>query len=509
MPQTVPLTVRLNRADNVVVTRAPIAAGVRVNEEAVTSRNPIPAGHKIATAAIAAGQPVIKYGQIIGFATQSIEPGEHVHTHNLAMRDFGRDYAMGQDTRPTAYVPEAQRATFQGIVRPDGRVATRNYVGILSTVNCSASVVRFIADTFRGDELRSYGNVDGVVPITHGIGCAADVNGAGIRLLRRTLAGYARNPNMAAVLFVGLGCETNQIDALLEAEGLQRGPRLHTLTIQDIGGTVAAVREGVAWVRRLLPEVNDVHRETVPASKLLLGIECGGSDGYSGITANPAMGAAADELVRQGGTAILGETPEIYGAEHLLTRRAVTPAVGQKIVDMIHWWEEYTAREGGEMDNNPSPGNKEGGLTTILEKSLGAVSKAGTTNLVDAYQFAEAVTAKGMTFMDTPGYDAPSVAGMVAGGANLVCFTTGRGSVFGCKPVPVVKLATNTALYEHMEDDMDVNCGTIVDGQETIEEAGQRIFRLLLEVASGQRTKSEIHGIGADEFVPWHQGAVM
>lgn len=509
MSRNVPLTVRLNRADNVVVARTPIPAGTAIAEEGITCRQLVPAGHKVATTGIAEGQPVFKYGQIIGFATQTIAPGDHVHTHNLEMRDFGRDYAMGQDTRPTQYVPEGERASFQGIVRADGRVATRNYIGVLSTVNCSASVVRYIADVFRGGELAAYGNVDGIVPIVHGMGCATDIHGEGLRLLRRTLAGYARNPNMAAVLFVGLGCETNLIDTLLEEEHLEHGPLLHGLNIQDVGGSVAAVREGVAWIRGVLPAVNDVRRETVPASKLLLGIECGGSDGYSGITANPAMGAAADELVRQGGTAILGETPEIFGAEHLLTRRAVSPAVGQKIVDLIHWWEEYTAREGGEMDNNPSPGNKEGGLTTILEKSLGAVSKAGTTNLVDVYQFAETVTAQGMTFMNTPGYDAPSVAGMVAGGANLVCFTTGRGSVFGCKPVPVIKLATNTALYEHMKDDMDVNCGTIVDGEETIEEAGQRIFRLMLEVASGARTRSEIHGIGADEFVPWSLGAVM
>jgi len=259
----------------------------------------------------------------------------------------------------------------------------------------------------------------------------------------------------------------------------------------------------------MLPEANKANRRPVPVSRLIVGLECGGSDAYSGITANPALGAAADLLVKQGGTVVLGETPEIYGAEHLLTRRAADADVARRLLERIRWWEDYTSRHGGQMDNNPSPGNKAGGLTTIFEKSLGAAAKGGTTRLNEVYEYAEPVTAKGLVFMDTPGYDPASVTGMVAGGANIVCFTTGRGSVFGCKPVPSVKLATTTALYRRMEDDMDINCGKALDGRATIDELGERIFQFIIRTASGRRTKSEELGLGGDEFVPWHIGAVM
>jgi len=281
------------------------------------------------------------------------------------------------------------------------------------------------------------------------------------------------------------------------------------MTIQDKGGTAKAVAEGISLVKEMLPAANRVSRETVPASHIMVGLQCGGSDGYSGITANPALGAAVDLLVRNGGTAILSETPEIYGAEHLLTRRAQSRAVGEKIVERIRWWEEYTARNHGEMNNNPSPGNKAGGLTTILEKSLGAVAKGGTTGLMGVYEYANPVTSKGFVFMDTPGYDPVSATGQVAGGANLICFTTGRGSVYGCKPAPSLKIATNTAMYERMEDDMDFNAGAILDGSVSVHEAGERIFELMLATASGEPSKSERHGFGADEFVPWQLGAVM
>ena len=502
-----PLSIRLHASDNVVVARADILPGTRV--EGVTAAAHAPAGHKISTTRIEKGAPVRKYGQIIGFASVEIAPGDHVHTHNVEFKGFERDYAFGADVTKTDYVPEAQRATWRGVRRPDGRWATRNYIGVLTSVNCSATVARYIAQSFHAGVLAEFPNVDGVVALTHGSGCGMASSGEGYDQLQRTIAGYARHPNFSAVLIVGLGCEANQVGALLKNTGLELSDKLGAFTIQDTGGTAKTVKEGVARIREMLPEANRVKRETAPASALCLGLECGGSDGYSGISANPALGAAADLLVRHGGTASLAETPEIYGAEHLLTRRAVSREVGEKLVAKIRWWEDYTARLKGSMDNNPSPGNKAGGLTTILEKSLGAAAKGGTSNLVDVYGYAEPITAKGFVFMDTPGYDPASITGMVAGGANIVCFTTGRGSVFGCKPVPSLKLATNTALYKRMADDMDINCGSIVDGEKTVQEVGKEIFDLILATASGEKSKSELLGVGDDEFVPWTVGAVM
>jgi len=505
------LTIRLHANDDVVIARAQLVSGTALLDENVTVSGLVPPGHKVATHAIAAGAPVKRYNQIIGFAKRAIAPGEHVHLHNLAMGSFSRDYAYGADARPTRYVDPP--ATFQGIVRADGRVATRNYIGILSTVNCSATVAHGIADAFKARGLAAgfakYANVDGVVALTHGSGCGMDVNGESMQVLRRTLGGYARHANFAGVLIVGLGCEANQISALLGAEKLREGPLLRTFSIQDTGGTAKTIARGIAMIEEMLPQADQVRRETVPASHLTLGLQCGGSDGYSGISANPALGAAVDLLVRHGGTAILSETPEIYGAEHLLTRRAVSREVGEKLVERIKWWEDYTRRNKGEMNNNPSPGNKAGGLTTILEKSLGAVAKGGTTNLVAVYEYAEPVTAKGFVYMDTPGYDPVSATGQVAGGANVICFTTGRGSAYGCAPAPSLKLATNTALWNRQEEDIDINCGEIVDGTATVEEMGERLFRVMLATASGAKTKSELHGYGQNEFVPWYLGAVM
>ena len=507
MLRETPLYIRLNAADDVVIACRELDPGTSLMKEGVVVRERIPAGHKVATRAIAPGDPVRRYSQVIGFATRPIDAGAHVHVHNLEVRDFARDYAFGEAYCPTE--PVREPATFQGIVRADGRVATRNYIGILATVNCSATVSKYVAEAFRGEALGGFPHVDGVVALTHTAGCGMDTTGEGMAVLRRTLAGYARHANFAGVLVIGLGCEGNQMDALFLTQGLARGPLLRAITIQDQGGTAKAVAAGVAAVKEMLPEANRVSRRAVPASNLVVGLQCGGSDGYSGITANPALGAAVDRLVRNGGTAILSETPEIYGAEHLLTRRAASRAVGEKIVERIRWWEEYAARNHGEMNNNPSPGNKAGGLTTILEKSLGAVAKGGTTGLMAVYEYAEPVTQHGFVFMDTPGYDPVSATGQVAGGANLICFTTGRGSVYGCKPAPSLKIATNTPMYERMEDDMDVNCGRILDGSMGVEEAGEQIFRLMLDTASGAPSKSEKHGFGADEFVPWYLGAVM
>ena len=507
MLRETPLFLRLNSADDVVIACRELEAGTNLLKEGVVCRERIPAGHKVATRAIVPGAPVRRYSQVIGFATQPIAPGQHVHLHNLEVRDFARNYAFAEAYTPTEFVQEP--ATFQGIVRPDGRVATRNYVGILSTVNCSATVSKHVADAFRGEALASFPNVDGVVALTHTSGCGMDAGGEGMDVLRRTLAGYARHANFASVLIIGLGCEGNQMDALFFTQGLAQGPLLRAMTIQDKGGTAKAVAEGIARAKEMLPVANAVSRTSVSVASIIVGLQCGGSDGYSGITANPALGAAVDLLVKHGGTAILSETPEIYGAEHLLTRRARNREVGEKIVERIKWWEEYTARNKGEMNNNPSPGNKAGGLTTILEKSLGAVAKGGTTGLMDVYEYAQPVTTKGFVFMDTPGYDPVSATGQVAGGANMICFTTGRGSVYGCKPAPSLKLATNTPMYERMEDDMDINCGQILDGSMSVQESGEKIFKLILATASGELSKSERHGFGADEFVPWFLGAVV
>ena len=511
MDRIAPPVIRIHPADDVVIARVQLLGGTRIESEGLTVAGLVPPGHKIAVRAIAAGQPVRRYNQVIGIAKADIAPGQHVHSHNLEFGNFAREHAAGEGATPTAYV--AEPASFQGIVRPDGRVATRNYIGVLTSVNCSATVARAIADHFRRDihprALERYPNIDGVVALTHGAGCATDSEGEPLQILRRTLGGYARHANFGALLMVGLGCETNQISGLMQQEGLQESERLQTFGIQDTGGTAKTVARGIELVEWMLDEANRVQRQPVPASHITVGLQCGGSDGYSGISANPALGAAVDRLVRHGGTAILSESPEVYGGEHLLTRRAVSKAVADKLLARLRWWEDYCARNGQQMDNNPSAGNKAGGLTTILEKSLGAVAKSGTTNLVEVYEYAQPVSAKGLVFMDTPGYDPVSATGQVAGGANLICFTTGRGSAYGCAPSPSLKLGTNTELWRRQEEDIDINCGEIIDGSASIDQMGERIFRLMLATASGQATKSERHGYGQNEFVPWQLGAVM
>ena len=498
------LTIRLHADDDVVIARQQLVGGTKLIDEDVTVVGLIPPGHKVATRAIVKGAPVKRYNQIIGFASRDIAPGEHVHLNNLQMGSFDRDYAFGLDVKPTQYVTPA--ATFMGIVRGDGpnrgRVATRNYLGILSTVNCSATVARGIAGHFTRERLAAFPNVDGVVALTHGSGCGMDTHGEGMQLLRRTLGGYAKHANFAGVLMVGLGCEANQISALLGAEQLQEGPLLRTYSIQDTGGTAKSIARGIALIEEMLPHANDVARQPVPASHITVGLQCGGSDGYSGITANPALGAAVDLLVRHGGTAILSETPEIYGAEHLLTRRAVSRAVGEKLVARIKWWEDYTTREKGEMNNNPSPGNKAGGLTTILEKSLGAVAKGGTTNLVDVYEYAEPVTAKGFVYMDTPGYDPVSATGQVAGGANMIVFTTGRGSAYGCAPSPSLKLSTNTPLWVKQEEDIDLNCGEIADGTATVEKPASACSASCSRPRRGRRRRASTMVTGRANSCP-------
>lgn len=503
-----PRFLRLNAADNLVVSIDPILPGALV--EGVTAIARVPKGHKMATTVIAEGAPVLKFGQIIGFAKTAIQPGDHIHEHNCGVHEFSRDYHFAEAAEPENVLPVEQRMTFQGYKRANGKVGTRNYIGILTSVNCSASVARFIADEFnRSGILDDYPNIDGVVPFVQGSGCGMAGKGSeGYELMQRTEWGYANHPNIVGSLMVGLGCEVLQIPGLMEDYGLKENEMFRTMTIQGTGGTRKTVQRGIEMIREMLPQANNVRRETVPVSEIMLALQCGGSDGYSGITANPALGYAADLLVEQGGTAVLCETPEIYGAEHLLTRRAATREIGEKLVDIIHWWEDYTARNHGEMNNNPSPGNKAGGLTTILEKSLGAAAKGGTTTLRGVYRYAEPIKTRGFVFMDSPGYDPVGVTGQVASGCNVITFTTGRGSAFGFKPSPSIKLATNNDTYLRQTEDMDINCGDILDGV-TIEEKGREILAKVIAVASGEQSKSEEMGYGDNEFVPWQIGAVM
>lgn len=497
----------LHPADDIAIARQPLTAAQPLKENVVT-KGDIPFGHKVALHDIAQGAPVRRYNQIIGFASQAIQAGEHVHLQNLEMGDdFQRDYAFCAEARETPKA--AHQDTFMGIRRADGRVATRNYIGVLSSVNCSATVLRMVSDHFTKTGLTDYPNVDGVVSLPHGLGCATGFDSDDVHILRRTIGGYARHVNFAGVVIIGLGCETNQIGELMKEMKLTENQMLQVMTIQETGGTAKTAAKAIEAIERMLPIANEVRREPMPVSELMVALECGGSDSCSGISANPVLGYAVDKLVAQGGTAILSETPEIYGAEHLLTRRAVNREVGEKLVERILWWEDYCARNNAQMNNNPSAGNKVGGLTTILEKSLGAVAKAGSTNLTGVYRYAEQVTARGLVFMDTPGYDPVAVTGQIAGGANMLCFTTGRGSAFGCKPSPSIKLATNSVLWKRQEEDMDLNCGGVIDGDASIESLGEELYHMLLDVASGKRTKSEQFGYGGLEFVPWQTGAMM
>lgn len=500
--------VRLHPDDNVVVAAISLRRGTRLKDENVTLVGAVPLGHKIAAKRISSGGAVVKFGQVIGYATEEIEPGAHVHVHNCAMGEHDQDYRIGIDYRPVEH-RDPGAATFRGIRRADGRVGTRNFIALCSTVNCSATVIRLIADRVdRSGILADYPHIDGIIALAHGTGCGMADSGEGFGNLERVLWGYATHPNVAAAVFVGLGCEVMQIGRLKAKYGFA-DDHFHTLTIQENGGTRRTVDTAVRMIEALLPKLPALERSEVPASELMVALQCGGSDGYSGVTANPALGRAADMLVQYGGTAILSETPEIYGAEQLLVRRAASTEVGQKLIDRIRWWEDYTRRNHGDMNNNPSPGNKAGGLTTILEKSLGAAAKGGTSPLADVALYAEKIATKGLVFMDSPGYDPASATGQIASGCQIVCFTTGRGSAFGSKPAPTIKLATNSRLFEAMPDDMDINCGDIIDGGATIESKGEDIFKKILAVASGERSKSEILGLGDNEFVPWQIGAVM
>ena len=505
-----PQTLMLHDSDNIAVALRPIEPGNPLGRANLDALDKIPSGHKVALTAIAAGQQITKYGQIIGVATQDIPAGAHVHVHNVAMASFERSETFGSKARDTEILPLPERATFDGYRRASGAVGTRNYVGIVTSVNCSASAAKLLTrEAERSGLLDAYPGVDGIVPIVHGAGCCIGTDDDAFRKLQRAIWGYATHPNFASVLMLGLGCEANQIPLMLETLGRPKDDSFQYYTLQSAGGTRKSIEKGLIWLESALQQAAQARREPIDASYLNVALQCGGSDGYSGITANPALGHAVDLLVRQGGTAALAETPEIYGAENLLTDRAASPEVGRKLVGLLEWWEDYAAKHGSEMNNNPTPGNKMGGLTTILEKSLGAVAKAGSSNLNGVYQYGEKITEKGLVFVDSPGYDPVSLTGEVASGCNMICFTTGRGSCYGNKPVPSIKIASNSTMYHHMQDDMDINCGTIAEGAETVAEAGERIFHSILETASGKLTKSEALDIGDAEFAPWQTYAQM
>jgi altronate hydrolase len=503
---TQPTVIRLHVNDDVLIATRQLLPGTAIDSEEVTTRDLIPPGHKMAAHDIKTGAPVRRYNQIIGFAKADIAAGQHVHSHNLGMGEFERDYGIGQDVHELPKV--AKPAAFMGYKRPNGKVGTRNYIALISSVSCSATVTRAIARHFTRERLEAFPNVDGVIALPNSLGCGLNVNGEAMRILRRTIVGFARHPNFAGVLFIGLGCEQNQIEPLIEMIGQHEPGMLQHVIMQVEGGTAAAIRKGIERVEEMLPQANRYTREEASVSHLIVGLECGGSDGYSGITANPALGGASDLLVAHGATTVLSETPEIYGAEHLLTRRARTPEIARKLIDRIAWWKDYCARTGGELDNNPSVGNKAGGLTTILEKSLGAVAKSGASALNGVYLYAEPIDVKGFVFMDTPGYDPVTATGQAAGGAQIICFTTGRGSAFGCPGVPTIKLASNSVLFERMRDDMDVNCGDLFDGT-PMSEISQRIFDAIVRHASVEKVRSELLGYGDDGFLPWQVGAVM
>ena len=538
------VAIRLHPDDNIAIAKVTLQAETRVTHvpgalAELQTGQLIPSGHKFAIKPIAKGEIVRRYGQFIGYAKQDIGVGEHVHVHNLGMsigmgiehrdeqslHDVGQDYAFSMDYKPVIYTPEAQRRTFMGYKRADGRVGTRNYIAVISSVNCSAHTVRQIAKHFTPEKLAPYPNVDGVIAIAHGLGCATRVGSDDYTLLQRVLAGMATHPNVGAYLLVGLGCETNQVSEVVEnyalaqkaTPGVKRLQAGHTpavanlpitMTMQENGGIRKTVAAGIRMIEQMLPELNAVPRTPQPVSELLVALQCGGSDGWSGVTANPVLGLACDELVRQGGSVNLAETPEIYGAEHMLTRRAINKDVGEKLINKVKWWEKHAAMHGVEINNNPSTGNKVGGLTTIYEKSLGAAAKAGNTPLTDVVSYAEQITTRGFTFMDTPGYDPVAATGQVAGGCNLLVFTTGRGSCFGFKPTPSIKVASNTPMYERMIEDMDVNAGKVVDGV-PMQDAADELFEMMIAVASGQKTKSEAQDVGEDEFQPWSLGGIL
>ena len=496
--------IHLNVKDNVAIARVPLAAGaeLRIDGRSIVTTMPVPAGHKVCIRSIGQGEYIIRYGQVIGRANRPIEVGSHIHTHNLAFEEITFNYEF-PETELALPSLSANIPTFMGYQREDGRVGTRNYIAVVAASNCAAHAAEMIAASFTGELLP---NVDGVAAFPHGEGCGHSI-GPDTEQLQRTLWGVLDHPNVSGAVVLGLGCEVNQIDHYVGGSAPRKSDRIVGMTLQNTGGTRATVEATRLAVRKMFDRSAAEKRVTVPASKILLGLNCGGSDAFSGITANPALGWGSDRLAEIHASTVLAETTECFGAEHLLVAQARNRAVGERFISFIEGYKDYLRRFGGSFNDTPSPGNKEGGLTTILEKSLGAATKAGASPMTDAIDYAERIKTPGFNFMNTPGYDPVSLTGLAAGGANLICFTTGRGSAIGFPSVPVIKIATNTAMFKRMRDDMDINAGRIADGDATVAQIGQEIFDLLLLTASGERVAAERNG--HREFVPWRIGPVM
>jgi len=497
----------LNENDNIVIALENMNAGQYLKQFALTIDAPILSGQKIAKIDISENSPIYKYGTIIGFADSNILKGQVLTNSNVIFKEFIREHDYCAKYQPTRFVNASSERSFMGFKRDDGRVGTRNYIAIVSTVNCSATVVHEIAAYFTNEKLKSYSNIDGVAAFSHSTGCGMELSGEPMNLLHRTLGGYINHPNVASSLVVGLGCERCQVGGLFQSQGIAETNKLRTLVMQENGGTTATIKAGIKCIEGMLEEANKIERIATPLSSLMVGLQCGGSDAFSSLSANPALGKAVDILVAHGGTAILSETPEIYGVENSLTARAINISVAEKLMNRVNWWKDiYSVGRDVQINGTVSPGNQKGGLANILEKSLGSAMKGGTTGLMEVYNYAEKVDKKGFVFMDTPGFDPVSATGQIAGGANLIAFTTGRGSCFGAKPTPSIKLATNSNLYERMNEDMDINCGAVIDGEKNIEEMGKEIFEEFISFASGKKTKSEVLNLGRHEFAPWQIG---
>ena len=495
--------IKLNEKDNIGVAPMPIPENTEINLGVLT-KDAIPFGHKISLADIKKGSFIYKYGQIIGTASNDILCGQHVHSHNLIFSEFDRKYEIKSKNK---FNLENNNLFFKGYKRENGKAGTRNYIGLISTVNCSATVVKKIAENINIHLLKNnFANIDGAVCLKHSSGCGMNTSGHGMQVFNRTIEGFKHHPNFGKVFVIGLGCECAQISLY---QNDSNKDKVEYLNIQDEGGTREIINNVTKKIINDLEDINSITRNNIPVSELTVALQCGGSDSYSGITANPALGFASDLLIKNGGSTILAETPEIYGAEHLLIERAKKKEIVDKLIKQIEWWKHYTLINNGSLDNNPSPGNKKSGLTTILEKSLGAVAKSGTSTMMAVLDYSEKISSKGFNFMDSPGYDPVSVTGQVASGSNVICFTTGRGSCFGFKPSPSIKIASNTNMFNKLEEDMDINAGKIMDGESNIEEVGNQIFHKIIAVASGEQTKSELNGYGDDEFNPWVIGATM
>ena len=497
----------LNENDNIVIALENMNAGQYLKQFALTIDAPILSGQKIAKIDISENSPIYKYGTIIGFADSNILKGQVLTNSNIIFKEFIREHDYCAKYQPTRFVNASSERSFMGFKRDDGRVGTRNYIAVVSTVNCSATVVHEIAAYFTNEKLKNYSNIDGVAAFSHSTGCGMELSGEPMNLLHRTLGGYINHPNVASSLVVGLGCERCQVGGLFQSQGIAETNKLRTLVMQENGGTTATIKAGIKCIQGMLEEANKIERIATPLSSLMVGLQCGGSDAFSSLSANPALGKAVDILVAHGGTAILSETPEIYGVENSLTARAINSNVAEKLMNRVNWWKDiYSVGRDVQINGTVSPGNQKGGLANILEKSLGSAMKGGTTGLMEVYNYAEKVDKKGFVFMDTPGFDPVSATGQIAGGANLIAFTTGRGSCFGAKPTPSIKLATNSNLYERMNEDMDINCGAVIDGEKNIEEMGKEIFEEFISFASGKKTKSEVLNLGRHEFAPWQIG---